>query len=278
MFLKVMRSFIATFVILSSIPETAACLEVQRGVYEKSASELRTAEARSKLKMWTWLGFVQGNDEHDPLHAAKRRSTFIAHHEDPNASIHYVIVWSHGMGGFTKFEDNMFPQLRHLISTGKSFTLIEPELPWSTNVSNIEGRPVWSRRGSFKEFVENSLKIAPKVQASKVVRLVVGGHSRGGKSISRAFTTGGLCEMNPFWIIWSDASYGDWLGKAMSACLKSQDVKTEIFYIKNTGTQASVLHALKNSSGKNILSKPMVSPWYHGKVGNNAIIMSEAFK
>lgn len=253
-------------------------LEVKPGVYSKTSDELKNSESKFGLKMWTWLGFVPGNDETDPLHIIKKRSTFIAHHENEASDVHYVIIWGHGMNGFTGFSNNMFPQLKHLIETGKSFTLIEPELPWSTNVSRIDGRSVWKQPGSFLKFVESARNIAPKVHSSKKIRYVIGGHSRGGKFIYGAAKSGDLCKLNPYWIIWSDATYGDWFDKAWSSCLKDSAAKVEIFFLKNTQTQASVLRVLKNSQTKNIMSKPLTSPWYHGKVGNNAIIMSEAFK
>lgn len=264
--------------ILTLISSSSFALEVQAGVYQETVKEVKFAEEKHKLPVKTWLGFVPGNDEYDPLHRIHKRSTLIIHHEVPNAENHYVIVWSHGMGGYHKFYSNMYPQLKELIRRGKSFTLVEPEMPWSCNVSNIDGRKSWSKPGSFKLFVDSALQHAP-LQTKKNVQLVVGGHSRGGKSIKDSLVRGGLCEMNPQWFIWSDASYSDWLDKAWNSCLRGIPERVEILYIRGTETGNSVRRLSAQDHHFDFVHvKVLGLPWYHGKVGDNALLISDFLK
>jgi len=264
--------------ILLLASSSSFALEVQAGVYQETVNEVKFAEKKFNLPVQTWLGFVPGNDEYDPLHKIHKRATLVVHNEVLNAENHYVIVWSHGMGGFHKFASNMYPQLEELIQRGKSFTLIEPELPWSCNVSDIDGRRSWSKPGSFKLFVDSALQHA-QLRTKKNILLVVGGHSRGGKSIKDALVTGGLCDMNPSWILWSDASYSGWLDKSWNACLKNVADRVEIFYIKGTETGTSVKRlANQNQHFDFVHVHPLGIPWYHGKVGDNALILSDFLK
>jgi hypothetical protein len=265
-------------IILALAPSASFSLECQKGVYQGTVREVAAAEEKFKLPTKTWLGFASGNDEHDPLHRARRRSTLVVHHEVTSADLHYVIVWSHGVGGYHKFSSNMYPQLKELVRRGKSFTLIEPEMPWSCNVSRIDGRKSWLKPGSFKLLVESALQHA-RLKTKKNVLLVVGGHSRGGKSIKDSLVRGGLCDMNPQWIIWSDASYGDWLDKAWGTCLRNIPERVEIMCIKGTETCASARGlSSKDQHFDFVHMKVLGLPWYHGKVGDNALLISEFLK
>lgn len=267
-----------TCLILVLVPSLSFGLEIQQGVYKGSAREVQVAESKHKLPAWVWIGFVKGNDEPDPLHKVRKRATLIVHHENEKADVHYVIVWSHGMGGFHKFSENMFPQLKELVARGKSFTLIEPELPWSCNVSQIDGRKSWSVPGSFKTFVEEAKLRAPKLKTSKRVLLVIGGHSRGGKSIKDAAASGGLCEMNPDWVLWSESTYSDWLQKSWRKCLKNAPDRVEIFYLRGAPTNPSVTR-LKKEKGHNLVHvRQFGIPWFHRRVGDHALIMSDFLK
>ena len=270
-----MRTIISLFLLLTALESSA--LEVQQGVLTSTVSEIKNAEKKFNFSIKTWLGFLSGNDEHDPLHKSHKRSTLIFHHEEPKADKHYLIVWSHGMGGYHKFSSNMYPQLRELIQRGKSFTLIEPEMPWSCNVSHIDGRQSWSKKGSFKKLVESALEKFPTPAGKKMV-LVVGGHSRGGKSIKDAFERGGLCDMNPDWIIWSDSTYSEWFDKSWNACMKNIASRVEVFYIRGTSTGSFVHRFGQNQHFPFVHLRSLGIPWYHGKVGDNALIISDFLK
>lgn len=252
-------------------------LEIQPGVFQGTVQEIQQAEKKFDSTHQTWVGFLPGNDEHDPLHKVKRRSTLIIHHEDPKADKHSVIVWGHGMGGFHKFAQNMYPQLQELAKRGKSFTLIEPEMPWSCNVSHIDGRPAWTQKGSFKLLVDSALAKFP-VPTGKQMVLVVGGHSRGGKFIRDAAIRGGLCGMNPSWILWSDATYSRWFDSAWNACLKNAADKVEVFYLRGTETGAFVRRLRNDQHFDFVHLHPLSLPWYHGKVGDNVLLLSEFLK
>ena len=186
------------------------------------------------------------------------------------------MLFRSGMGGYKRSSfDGIFSNLLWLNNNDISFTFIVPELPWSVNVSNIDARHAWVKQDSFKTFVDSAIATAPELMKKKNIRVIIAGHSRGGKSISWAARTGGLCKVNPDWIIWSDATYGSWLADAWSYCLKGLPVFMEIFYLKNTGTQASVKRFEKINNSKLVDIHALSPPWYHGRIGREVIYMSD---
>ena len=255
----------------------AEALTIEDGVNQAIVKDVEHGEDKFKLPIWTRIGFVKGNDEFDPRHENYKRSTFLAHHENKSNNIHYVIVWNHGMGGFKDFGNNVYPFLKYLYDSGKSFTLISPELPWSKYVNGIDGRTAWKKKGSFVEFYKSSLALVPQLTMSKQLVIVVAGHSRGGKSIANAAKTGDLCKVNPHWTIWSDSSYSHWLDDSWKNCLCNNASRVEVFYLKNTETQASAKR-LENEHNKLVSIHQLTYPWYHGKIGKTVIMLSEAFK
>ena len=265
------------FFLISIFSASATGIEFHDAVLPSTIAEIKQAEKSFNLPLKIWLGFLPGNDGQDPLHKAHRRSTVIFHHDEPSAKKHYIIYWFHGMGGYHKFGDNMFPQMKELIRRQKSFTIIEPEMPWSCNVSRIDGRQSWSKLGSFRIFAEAAKKKI-SIPAGKEIVTVVGGHSRGGKGIRDALVSGGLCDMNPDWILWSDATYSTWFDKSWNACLKNIAYNVEIFYLKGTETGSFVRRWDNDQHFPFVHLKPLSLPWYHGKIGNNALILSEFLK
>jgi len=249
----------------------AGWLSIQHGILPEIANDVKFAASED---LWSWVGYIDGNDELDILHRNKKRATLIVHHENSDAKYHYVIVWSHGMHGFHDFKHNMYPQLRTLVKRGFSFTLIEPELPWSTYERSIDARRAWTTPGSFKRMVEAAMNKVPTMKKHLPQRIVVAGHSRGGKSIAYAATSGGLCDMNPHLILWSDATYGDWLKRAWKACLRSIPDRVEILYLSGTETQNAVRALESDIHFEMVTVRPFRSPWYHGKIGDNALILS----
>lgn len=270
-----MKSLVLFLTLL--FPAGAGAIEHQPGVLRATVNEVEAADKKFGLPVRTWLGFLSGNDEIDQLHRAHRRSTLIFHHEEPSAQKHHIIYWFHGMGGYHNFSDNMFPQIRELVARRKSFTIVEPEMPWSCNASRIDGRQSWSKLGSFKVFADAATKQTPPPRGKEIV-LVVGGHSRGGKGIRDALSTGGLCDMVPDWVIWSDATYSEWFDKSWASCLKSVPERIEVFYIKGTSTGAFISRLRDNQHFPFVHLNPLGLPWYHGKVGNNALLLSKILK
>jgi len=264
--------------ILALIPSLSFGLHPQKGVVENTVKDINTVEARAKIKLWTWVGFVEGNNEFDPLHKVKKRSTLIAHNENVDAKEHFIIVWFHGMHGYKQSSfEGVYNVFHWLNEHDRSFTWIMPELPWSANVSNIEGRTAWAKSNSFKTFVDDAWSKVPQLQKKKKIRIVIAGHSRGGKAIANAAKYGGLCKVNPEWILWSDSTYGHWLETAWQHCLKDIPVYMEIYFMAGTETQASVKRFEKNNSSLLVDINPLRSPWYHGKIGNTIIQMSKLF-
>lgn len=271
-----MRKIILSLMLLLGSTRAEA-LTIEDGVNQAIVNDVERGEDKFKLPIWTHIGFVKGNDEFDPRHENFRRSTFLAHHENKSNNIHYVIVWNHGMGGFKDFGNNIYPFLKYLYDSGKSFTWISPELPWSKYVNGIDGRTAWKKKGSFVEFYNSSLALVPKLTMSKQLVIVVAGHSRGGKSIANAAKTGDLCKVNPHWTIWSDSSYSRWLDDSWKNCLCNNASRVEVFYLKGTETQTSAKR-LESEHNKLVSIHQLTYPWYHGKIGSSVIMLSEAFR
>ena len=269
------KMFLSLMLLLTSA--NAEALTIEDGVNQSIVSDFERGEDRFNLPIWTRIGFVKGNDEFDPRHQNRRRATFLAHHENKDAKKHYIVIWNHGMGGFKDFGRNIYPFLKYLYDSKKSFTWISPELPWSKYVNGIDGRTAWAKKGSFVEFYNSSLAFVPKLTTNKETVIVVAGHSRGGKSMANAARTGDLCKVNPHWAIWSDASYSRWLDDAWNYCLKNNASRVEVFYLKGTETQASAKRLEKEGNAL-VEINPLTSPWYHGKIGSSVIMMSEAFR
>ena len=222
------------------------------------------------LHLWTWTGSLPENDG---------RKLILVQHEVESAKEHNIIVWSHGMNGFDRdeFEERTSPSIKFLVEQNKSFTWVHPELPWSTRLIK-HGQHAWTKPDSFKNLVEKALSLTPALKTKKRINLVIVGHSRGGKSIAEAAKTGGLCKLNPTWVVWSDASYGNWLDTAWNSCLNVQAMRVEIWYLKGTETQASVKRILKGNKNLLLETHPLTAPWFHGKLGDTVIKITEALR
>ena len=269
------KLFLSLILLLGSA--RAEALTIEDGVNQTIVNDVERGEDKFKLPIWTRIGFMKGNDEFDPRHENYKRSTFLAHHENKDTNIHYIVIWNHGMGGFKDFGNNIYPFLKYLYDSKKSFTWISPELPWSKYVNGIDGRTAWKKPGSFVEFYKSSTALVPKLTTSKQIVIVVAGHSRGGKSIANAARTGDLCKVNPHWVIWSDASYSQWLDDAWRLCLENNASRVEVFYLEGTETQTSAKR-LERKANKLVSIHQLTSPWYHGKIGSSVIMLSEAFR
>ena len=271
-----MIKFLISLMLL--IPNICFGLQHENGVLDKTISEIKTVENASHLRVWSWVGFVKGNDDYDSLHKIHKRSTFIAHNEFTDKKDHFIFIWFHGMGGYKQSSfEGIYKYLIWLNNTEVSNTWIMPELPWSANASNIDNRHAWEKKESFKTFVDSAIAMAPELMSKKRIHIIVAGHSRGGKAISWAARTGGLCKVNPEWVIWSDSTYSNWLLDAWNYCLKDLPVFMEIFYLKGTETEISVKKFEKINNSKLVDIRPLTSPWYHGKIGDSIIYLTNTF-
>ena len=88
------------------LPSVCFGLQHENGVLQKTIDEITAAENASRLRVWSWVGFVNGNDEYDSLHKIHKRSTFIAHNEFTDAKDHFIFIWFHGMGGYKRSSFN----------------------------------------------------------------------------------------------------------------------------------------------------------------------------
>ena len=221
------------------------------------------------LHIWFWTGTMPENDN---------RNVILVHNEVTEAKQHNIIVWFHGMNGFDRdeFEERTSPSIKWMIKENISFTWLHPELPWSTRLIIPHSQHAWTKKDSFEKFFNGAMIKIPKLKKDKKINLIVVGHSRGGKAIAEASKTGGLCKLKPTWAVWSDASYSEWLDTAMKYCL-NQGIRVEIWYLKGTETQTSVKRVEKTNN-QLLEIHPLTSPWYHGKIGNTVIKMTEALR
>lgn len=201
--------------------------------------------------------------------------TLVIHHQDPTPKgQHRVIFWFHGIGGFHGFAANMFPQAVTLAQRHISFTVFEPEMPWSKYAKHPDGQKPWPK-GGFKRYADAAMATQnlPNPRA-----IYVAGHSRGGKGIAYAAAQGGLCDMPIAGVLWSDATYGDWFKKAWSACLRHMASKVEVLYLRRTETAGFLSAAQKDPEFHKVKQASFSFPWwYHGKIGDNALTLSSLF-
>ena len=263
---------------LFCIAAPAHAVVVNQQVHVQTISEIAKAEAAFNLPIWSWVGYIEGNSEPDPKHHFGKRATFLAHREVSTERTHYYIVWFHGMNGFSsEFTTRTYPALKFLIESGKSFTWIHPELPWSDNSNQIDKRVAWSIKSSFQTFMRASIVTTPPIAYNKKVEFIIVGHSRGGKAIANAAAGKDLCAFNPKAVVWSDATYSRWLDRAWASCLQNSEALIEIWYLRNTQTQASVDRMIGNIPATRLRVNPLTAPWYHGKIGDMVMLWTKVF-
>ena len=121
------------------------------------------------LHLWTWTGTLPENGN---------RQLILVQHEVESAKEHNVIVWSHGMNGFSKkeFITRTHPSIKWLVEQNKSFTWIHPELPWSTRLIQPYGQHAWTKPDSFKILVDKALSLTPALKTKKDIKQIGRAH------------------------------------------------------------------------------------------------------
>lgn len=245
----------------------------------------------STFKSDTWIWNLPGKDQY---HKNGRRDTILTVPDTAYPEDITLVVWFHGLGGFSEkgFIKRILPQVETLVAGGHSFAIAIPEMPWSTNTSTPRGRQgrVWKNAGELERYIADlreHLETWALIKHGKPLgelRLVFVGHSAGGSAIMSAAREGGLCRVKPEAVIWSDASYGYWLDRTMSSCVKSLDTQLHILVRKWDKPHKSaerVMKSLKRSSTPivpdiryQVLDRKQ---WTHSKIGNNVFTLTDVF-
>jgi len=287
----IIRSFLIAVLFLVMLPFAhAADVHAERGVYPKTVKRWKKALEHASFGSTSW---IYKQHSRDRLHISGKRDVILMVPQTANPKNITLVVWFHGLGGFKDktFRQRLMPQMDYIVEGGNSVALAIPEMPWSANTQTPRGRQgkVWQKPGDLYKFVsEVKLRLqrwAFDVHNTKLseVKLVFVGHSAGGSAIKSASIRGDLCRLNPEAVIFSDASYGHWLDKAWSMCLKHRvDIDLHVLVRIGDKPYYNVRRLLKNRPDDFI--KPHIyyhalprKFWSHTEIGNRALIVTDIF-
>jgi len=285
------RFALAASVFLCFFCTSTMASEIQSdiGTYKKTRTRLNSVITDMDLKATSWIFRSRFNGMHDRKHYNGKRDTilFVPHTSIPDDIT--LVVWFHGLGGFSKKTfRRVLTQVKEISRDGHSIAISIPEMPWSTNTSTKGSRQgkVWKYPGDFRGFIdENKSKLASWALLEhgtdiKNIRIVVVGHSAGGSAINAASEEGSLCAVNPEVVIWSDASYGHWLQRAWSGCIANSGIEMHLLVRKwdrpyQNASEFMEEHAPDPKRVKyQILNRKQ---WHHGDIGNRALILTDVF-
>ena len=203
-----------------------------------------------------------------------------------------LVIWFHGLYGFTErtFKDRILPQIKTLSQEdGHSLAIAMVEMPWSINTrtpSKRQGK-IFRTPGHLLGLVDELMgRMAAHFygrgegRLMSAPRIAVVGHSAGGSALMSAAEAGDLCEIVPDRVVWSDASYGPWLKRAWTGCLKdAEETKTEVIVRKyDTPWKRAVQHVRRVGEPPNFQLKVLDRrEWTHRKIGDNVLWLSKIF-
>lgn len=223
----------------------------------------------------------------DDYHKNNSRKNVLIIGEKARSDDLTLIVWFHGLGGFSeKTFKRVLSQVGALDKRNTPIAVLIPEMPWSTNTQTPRSRQgrVWKNQNSFVNYLNEAHSKLKNWASSHTqstlgpLKVIIVGHSAGGSAIMSASVEGSLCDKRVHAVVWSDASYGSWLKRANSGCLKNSTILQKVlvrkwddpynravdFYKKNRGP----FHELK------VLSR---RKYTHGGIGDNALDLSNLF-
>lgn len=182
------------------------------------------------------------------------------------------VVWFHGHTGFSKrtFNKRIVEQFSPHMAD-KDFFVVIPEMPWSWNTSTRTKRNgrIWEKQGEFLEFIKRVKSDVRELGVHDIEWRVVG-HSAGGSTLATIGSTGDLCKLKPTKIIWSDSTYGRWLGKANKDCL--QEFVSDVYITGHSSTAWFPKQFAKTHAGRNV--KIHQRRLTHKQVGDNIVKLS----
>ena len=262
------------------------------GVYQPTVDRWSRAIGNAPFESTTWIFGSPTNGSKDHFHRNKRRDTILLVPEASNHLEVTLIVWFHGLGGFSggEFRKRIIPQIQHFVDRDRSVAIAIPEMPWSINTRTPRGRQgkVWQRPRDLEIFVEDMLdhlEVWSTIRHGSYlgeVRIVFAGFSAGGSALSSAAREGGLCRSKPTAVLWLDATYDHWLDKAWTACLKKCKTDIRLLVRKWDDPHRNAKEFMGNLSPSVIPNVSLqVLPrktWTHGEVGNRGLIEANIFQ
>ncbi len=268
-----------------------ADIYVGTNVHKPTVKRWLAAASSASFDSITWIWNLP---EKDRYHKNGRRDTLLTVPDTAVPEHITVVVWFHGLGGYTEkgFVKRILPQMETLVAGENSFALAIPEMPWSINTSTPRGRQgrVWQKPEELKKYVDDlkeHLETWAIIKHGKPLgdmRLIFVGHSAGGSAIMSAAREGSLCKVQPDAVIWSDASYGSWLDKTMSSCVKNLDTQLHILVRKWDKPHQSAERVMKAVRRRSPPPVPDIryqvldrKKWTHSRIGNNVFSLTDVF-
>lgn len=265
-------------------------ITVESGAYNATARRWSKAIKKASFGSTSWIWSISPNDF---KHKNKSRDAILIVPDASGPESITLVIWFHGLNGFGKrtFEKRLIPQLNDLVENGNSIALAIPEMPWSTNTSTPRGRQgrVWNKKGELTNFISQTKdrlsEWAETIHGEPLgnVEIVFVGHSAGGSALMSASEEGSLCLSNPRAILWSDASYGNWLKRAFNGCIKNLSQEQEIhILVRKWGKPylkaESFFDSRKSRDNLNILYNVLRRKyWKHSDIGDNALLLTDIF-
>ena len=192
-----------------------------------------------------------------------------------------VVYWFHGLTGYSQkmFRERLMPQVKWLVENRpERHILVVPEMPWSRFTRTQwkrQGR-VFRRKGEFAAFVAEAEQLLEDALGHKpAFRRVVVGHSAGGSAIASAAKWGGLCDVRPEAVVFSDSTYSRWFDRAWKGCLGELSRTGRVVVLgQSFGSpwHNYIRWAKQNpKSSRRVEAHRLKLPWTHRRIGNNAL-------
>lgn len=227
------------------------------------------------------------NGYKDSLHMSGSRRNALVIGTNARPDDLTLVVWLHGLGGFTKKTfKRVMTQIEEVNAKNHSIAVVIPEMPWSSSTKTPRGRQgkVWRNNSQFKNFLDEAngkLRVWSQRSFRKplgTISVIVVGHSAGGSAIMSASIEGSLCDERVNNIIWSDASYGSWLSRAHTGCMKNDRIQKDIVVREWDKPHTNAKSFFKKTSASSYNFKVVSRKKYtHGEIGNNIFSITSLF-
>ena len=277
------------FVLLSLVPMPSVAAEVfelHEDVYHKNKPRVKRVLESFHPDSTAWVYKSRHNGLKDRKHYNRSRDNILMLPDTTKRDL-TLIVWLHGLGGFSeKTFKRVYRQVSLVTDREHSVAVVIPEMPWSINTTTKRSRQgrVWTKKDSFRGFVEDTLEILRwhylimREEGLGDVEVVVVGHSAGGSAIASASIEGSMCKLPITAVVWSDATYGSWLRRAHRGCLGREEIETIVLvrkWDKPHHRAAKFLKSLRNHSYDfRVLPR---REFRHSRIGNEALRLSDLF-
>lgn len=262
------------------------------GAYQKSVDRWQGAISKHDISGISFIGRIPGNGYKDRHHHNGSRDTLIFLPSGLTSEKQVEIIYFfHGLGGFGKrdFEIRLAPSIKKMVSQGRNFILIVPELPWSSNTNTPRGRQskAWKDKSGttlvrFFLHIHHLFHVGleiPVFDSDPIVTIVA--HSGGGGALKTIAKAKVLETLRPNVIVMSESSYGSWANQVWKHYIKGNpDCKLVFLLLKGGEPYQRTTKLLKKIGDlpSNIKVKLYNRREYsHVKVGDNSLVDSAEF-